>query len=257
MRSTEPPVLTARTPGEPEPDLTSLVLTHRAIKQDLGRLAATVAELAQSGSAPGREHAIRQYAADLLAQIRAHHRGEDEIVWPALAAAAGQAVDLAPLTDDHEAIEAALVRAGHALGQPGQPGRSGRPGQPGQSGRPGEPGESPLAAGELRQALGALRDMLDEHIADEERDVLPVMRRYLRAQTGVWCQRQACRVAAPGALRFRMPWLARHSHADEMSRVLAALGWRARITLVAGRPGYARLEHRAFGPELATLITEE
>lgn len=229
MRSTKQPlVLTPRTPGEPEPDLTFLLLTHRAIGQDLDRLAASVAESVPSGSACGPQPAIGQYGVALLAQVRAHLRCEDEIVWPVLAAAAGQAVDLAPLTDDHEAIAAAAGRVSQALSLPGK---------------------SSPAVGELRQALGVLRDMLGEHIADEERQVLPVMRRYLRVQADLWCQREACRTERAGALRFRMPWLARYARPGEMSRVLAASGSRARIALVAGRPGYARLDRRTFTPQ--------
>jgi iron-sulfur cluster repair protein YtfE (RIC family) len=226
VRTIQPPVLTPRASGEPEPDLTSLVLTHRAIGQDLDRLAAGVADLGSAGSASGREWAIRDYAAALLAQITAHQRDEDEIFWPVIAAAAGQAVDLIPLTDDHQAIEAAVGRVSRALGLPR---------------------ESQPALREVLAALGELREMVAEHMADEERHVLPVMHRYLRAQTGRWCQRQACRTASPRALRFRMPWLARYSRSAEMTSVLAAAGWRARIALVAGRPVYARLERRAFG----------
>jgi iron-sulfur cluster repair protein YtfE (RIC family) len=219
--------------GEPEPDLTSLVITHRAIGQDLGRLTARVAEVASCGPAPGRERALRRYAAAVVAQIRAHHRCEDEIVWPVIAAAAGQAVDLAPLTDDHQAIEEAAGRLSRVLGLPGH-----------------------SHLGEVGEALGELRDMAVEHMADEERQVFPVMRRYLRVQTGRWCQRQACRTARAGALRFRMAWLARYSRAGEMRCVLAAAGPRARIALVAGRPGYARLERRAFGPAASSGTAE-
>lgn len=224
------PVLGRRTTGEPEPDLTSLILTHRAISQDIGRLAAGLDQLASAGPAPGQVQAVRRYAAALLAQILAHHRCEEEIIWPVIAAAAGQAVDLAPLTDDHRAIGAAVSQVCTAAGPPGA---------------------SHQGLRDVREALGGLRDMIGEHIADEEGQVLPVMRRYLRAQTARWCQRQVCRNAPARALRFRMPWLARYSRAGEMTRVLAAAGPRARIALVAGRPGYAWLERRAFGPWLA------
>jgi hypothetical protein len=223
MRATQQPALGRRAAGEPEPDLTAMVVAHRAIGQDLGRLVASAAELAPF--ARGRDLAIRRYSAALLTQIRAHHRYEDEIVWPVIAAAAGQAVDLTPLTDDHQAIEAAARRASRALRSDGEP----------------DP-----ALGELRKALAELRDMLGEHIADEERQVFPVMRRYLRAQTDRWCQRQACRTSP--APRFRMPWLASYSRPGEMTSLLAAGGPRARIALLAGRPGYARLERLAFGP---------
>jgi hypothetical protein len=96
--------LRARTTEEPEPDLTSIVVIHRAIRQDLRRLAACLGQIAASGAPGSRSHAIWRYTAALLAQIRTHHQNEDEILWPVIAATAGQAIDLAPLTDDHQAL---------------------------------------------------------------------------------------------------------------------------------------------------------
>ena len=115
MTTAPPFALRTRTAEEPEPDLTSIVVIHRAIRQDLRRLAACLSQIAASGAPRSRSHAIWRYTAALLAQIRAHHQNEDEILWPVIAATAGQAVDLAPLTDDHQAIGAAAGRASQAL----------------------------------------------------------------------------------------------------------------------------------------------
>jgi iron-sulfur cluster repair protein YtfE (RIC family) len=198
-----------------------MVLVHRAIGADLRRLTSSVDELAALGAppAPGRWRAIRRYTTALLTEIRHHHHIEDEIVWPVLAAAALQAVDLGPLTDDHQAIEAKIDSASQALGSPG----------------------------ELCGPLSELLDMLDEHIADEEKQVFPAMRRYLNAETYRWCERQARRTTSVARLRFTAPWLARHARADELIYLRAASDWRARILLAATRPGYARLERLAFG----------
>jgi iron-sulfur cluster repair protein YtfE (RIC family) len=202
-----------------------MVLVHRAIRADLSRLIASIDELADRGGPPaGRVRAIGRYTTALLAEIRGHHDNEDEIVWPVLAVAALQAVDLGPLTDDHRAIEATVGRAGQALG----------------------------SLGELRARLGELLDMLDEHMADEERQVLPAMRRYLHAETYRWCEMQARRTTSLGRLRFRAPWLARHTRADELDWLVAAGGWRTRILLAATRRGYARLERLAFGRQAVT-----
>jgi Hemerythrin HHE cation binding domain len=221
VRTKQLPAARARTAGEPEPDLTGLVLVHRAIGADLRRLTASIDELATSGAvpAPTRWRAIRRYTEALLAEIRGHHHTEDEVIWPVLAAAALQAVDLRPLTDDHEAIEPTLDRVSQALGSPG----------------------------ELRGPVGELLDILDEHIADEQKQVFPVMRRYLHAETYQWCQRQALRTAPLARLRFTLPWLARHAHADELICLLAVTDWRSRSLLAVNRPGYARLERLAFG----------
>jgi iron-sulfur cluster repair protein YtfE (RIC family) len=203
-----------------------MVVVHRAIRQDLRRLAASLAEIAGHGAPPSQVRAIARYTAALLAEIRAHHENEDEILWPVIAATAGQAVDLAPLTDDHRAIETAAGRASRALAsfraQPGAP-------------------------AELYASLTELRDMLDEHIADEEEQIIPAMRRYLPAEACRRCERQIQRKASLPGLRFTAPWLARYAQPDELSRRLATGGWPARILLAAARPGYARLERRAFG----------
>jgi iron-sulfur cluster repair protein YtfE (RIC family) len=225
VTSKRPFPLRTKTAAEPEPDLTSIILIHRAIRQDLRRLAASLAEIAGHGAPPSQTRAIGCYTAALLAEIRAHHENEDEVLWPVVAATAGQAVDLAPLTDDHRAIEAAVDRASRALAsfraQPGAP-------------------------AELHTSVIDLRDMLDEHIADEEEQILPAMRRYLPAEAYRWCDRQIQRKASGPGLRFTAPWLARYAQQDELSRRLATGGWPARIVLATARPGYARLERRAF-----------
>ena len=230
MSTTPPFALRTRTTQEPEPDLTSIVVVHRAIRQDLARLAACLGEVAAQDWPRSQVRAIRRYTAALLAEILAHQHSEDDIIWPVIAATAGQAVDLTPLTDDHQAIHAALDRVTQALACfRAEPGTSAR----------------------LRASVTELRDMVEEHIADEEQQIFPAMRRYLPADAYRWCQRQIQRQAPWPGRRFTAPWLARYAQPDELSRLPAAAGLPARILLAADRPGYARLERRAFGASRA------
>jgi hypothetical protein len=229
VTTTPPFALRTRTTQEPEPDLTAIVVTHRAIRQDLRRLAPCFGEITARGTPPSRARAIGHYSTALLAEIRAHHRHEDDIIWPVLAATAGQAVDLTPLTDDHQAIDTAIGRATQALA----------------SFTAGT--GAAAAAAVLCASISELGDMLEEHIADEQEQIFPAMRRYLPADTYRWCQKQVRRTASPPGVRFTAPWLARHAQTAELSRLLAAGGWPAWIVLAATRPGYARLERRAFG----------
>jgi hypothetical protein len=83
--------------------------------------------------------------------------------------------------------------------------------------------------------------MLDEHIADEEQQVFPAMRRYLPAEAYPWCEQQIQRKASRPGLWFTVPWLARYAQPDELDRWLATEGRPVRILLAASRPGYARL----------------
>src|SRR5262249_156201 len=226
-----------RTTREPEPDLTLLVVTHRAIRQDLRRLEARLAEIAGRGAPPSRARAIGRYTAALFAEILRHHETEDDVLWPVIAATAGQAVDLTPLTADPHATGAAVADGQEAMG-----GGVGGASQALASFRadPGTPAE-------LHAPVTELRDMLDEHIADEEQQILPAMRRYLPAEAYRWCEKQTQRNSSLAGLRFTAPWLARYAQPDELSRLLAAGCWPVRILLAATRPGYARLERRAFG----------
>lgn len=226
MPARPPFPLTARPPANPEPDLCPLLVTHRAIRQDLRRLAARFGQL----TAAGGSTAASRYAAAVLAQIRAHHDHEDRVLWPLLAATAGECVDLAPLTDDHHVIEAQLARVDRAL-----------------AAFRASAGEQAAA---LSTSASGLRDMLDEHITDEESHIIPAMRRYLPARAYHWGERQAWRHASLASLGFRVPWLARFAAPGELSRVLAAGGWPARALLGVTRGRYGRLERQAF-PEPA------
>jgi Hemerythrin HHE cation binding domain len=185
--------------------------------------------LAHSGSdmAPARARAIGRYASALFTEIHHHHQNEDQLVWPVIAGTAGQAIDLTPLTDDHEALLAVLDRATQALTVFG------------------------ATLGERTTELYAhtqeLRDLLDEHIQDEEAQIFPIMRRYVPAEANAWCLRQVQRQATLARLKFVAPWLARFARPDELQRLLAFGGWPVRLLLAAARPGYRRLERRALG----------
>jgi hypothetical protein len=205
----------ARRPADPEPDLTPLLVRHRAIRADMARLAGVIAESAPAvWAGAARLGALRRYRTALFTEIASHFDDEDGILWPVIAAAAGPCVDLAPLTDDHQEIGAALGRA---------------------------------ARDPTRTRVRELRDMLDEHIADEEDHILPAMHNYLPALAYRWCEEQSWRRASLAALRFRAPWLARFAGPGELGTVLAAGGREARLLLAATRHSYARLERQAFG----------
>jgi hypothetical protein len=222
---TSTPTLRPRTGSEPEPDLTSLAVTHRAIRQDLGRLACALAVIGRDIQ-PARARTACHYTAALLAVLRAHHQNENDILWPLVAATARQAVDLAPLADDRLVIEAASGRAQRALAC-----------------FAAEPAAG-IAA--LQASISELRDLVGEHIADEEAQLLPAMRRYLPAEAYQWAERQIMRHSVAPGLCFTAPWLARHARHGELRPLLAAGGWRVRVVLAFSRR-YARLERRVFG----------
>lgn len=226
MAGTQQLTLTARSPGDPVPDVGSLVLIHRAIRLDLARFAALLDSIGDRVPRSGQLRALHRYTLALLGAILIHLDNEDSFIWPVIAATARQAVDLTPLADDHQAIRAATSRVGHALAC-----FTARP---------------HVHVVALRTAIADLRDLLDEHIGDEEAQLLPAMRRYLPDDAYRWCEKQILRKTALADLMFTLPWLARHARPGEPGH-LAGGGWLARIIQAVGRPGYNRLERRAFG----------
>jgi uncharacterized protein len=218
-----PLVLAARGPADPEPDLTGLLVAHRAIRQDLARLAAVLPHGADGRSAASWA-ALRRYTAGLLTEVSNHFVAEDAIFWPVIAATAGQCVDLGPLTDDHQAIGAALGQTLNALAAAPAP------------------ADGTDWPGGL---VGDLAGMLAEHITDEEAQILPATRRYVPAPTWRWCEQQAWQHSSLASLRFRVPWLARFASPAERPAIRDAAGWKPRL-LLSARSRYARLERRAF-----------
>lgn len=198
-------------------------MTHRAICQDLRRLVTCLGDDGgRSAPLPG---AVWRYTAAVLAQVRTHNDGEVDILWPVAAAAARQAVDITPLIDDRHAVAAALTQAGQAL-----------------AAARARPGALPGTQASLRE----LCDLLEEHIADEEQQMFPAIRRYLRADACRWCQKQMQRNASVAVRRFAAPWLARHARRDELRALRASCGWPDRILLACSGAGYARLERHAL-----------
>ena len=169
---------------------------------------------------PAAAQALRRYTAALLTQIHTRHRGEEGFLWPLLAAIAGPAVDLTPLADDRQAIDAAAGRARLALARP-------------------------LAG--LWLPVHSLSGLLDAHLTDTEQQVFPALRRYLPAGATAGPNGEFGRTRVPPTAASPPRGLP-SSAGGRTAPASRPRGWRARIPLAATRPGHARLERQALGP---------
>jgi iron-sulfur cluster repair protein YtfE (RIC family) len=187
-----------RRPGDPVPDLTDYRVVHRAMTTDIDRLATAAAELVDRPD-PARMAALRHYLRGISHEIGSHHRVEDEDVWPFLEAVAGDRTALVSLTEDHERLDPLLHRAE-------------------------ELAEHAEAVPELAAVLREVADLLARHIADEERDVFPI----ILDRVGVAdYQRLQARFRAnlrPAMLPFVVPWVLRHATPAERAALIAEAG---------------------------------
>ncbi|WP_426514289.1 hemerythrin domain-containing protein [Dactylosporangium sp. McL0621] len=212
----------------PEPNLLGITINHRSMRGDARRFAEVTRAIAEGGVAgtPGRAKAIHRYLTDLCAGIHHHHQAEDDVLWPVLRATAGAEVDLGELTDDHAQLDPLLDRIriqSAALAT--------------------TPGDRDAAAS-LADSLATLRDLLDEHIEDEERTIFPVIRRYV---SGDQWQKVEDAVRKGGKMGFELPRIERYATAGELEELYRLAGPVLRLMLAAVRPGFLRRERLIFG----------
>ncbi|MFV8169894.1 hemerythrin domain-containing protein [Mycolicibacterium peregrinum] len=220
--------VTARRPGDPEPDLLGISLAHRAMVTDVGRVATLTSAFADGGMTctPRRARAVARYVNLLCDSVHHHHTTEDQILWPVIEASAGGSVDLTELTEDHAALDPRLDRlralaAGFRLNVGDKE------------------SAAPLAAG-----LTELHGLLHEHIADEEREIFPVIRQYVSVDDWAAVEKAAQR---SGRMSFDGPRTVavmteqeRVALSETVSPILLAL-----ITVLSVR--HRRFDRRVFG----------
>jgi hemerythrin-like domain-containing protein len=205
---------------------TGLLLAHRAMLKDLDRLGDLLGRLADRRTRLERKRAaaIAQYLDDLCESIHHHHSAEDEVLWPVLEASAGAHVNLAELTDDHAVLDPKLHRL-----------RAGA--------------QALKAEGVVSPALAAdmadLRDTLHEHIEDEEKTIVPLIRRYVSADD--WNSVEA-RVRKRGAkMSFEVPRVLAACTAEELAEIKAGGGIPVAVMLKILPPAFRRRERLVFG----------
>jgi hemerythrin-like domain-containing protein len=232
MTTTNAPVppfaVTTRRPGDPEVDLTGFRLIHRTMRSGTRLLADAVAGIARNQRCTrDRQRAVVTFARHVLHEIHCHHEREDDVLWPVIVASVDGRLDLTPLSDDHVELAKLLDRVEQAL--------------PGFARDPGA--GAPL----LAPALTELADLLDEHIAEEEQQVFPVIREHVSAADFERCEKQFRKGMAAGHLLFVLAWIADNCTPEERATLLAEGGPAIRLLLRLGSGRYARLREAVRG----------
>ncbi|GAA1008571.1 hypothetical protein Aple_100220 [Acrocarpospora pleiomorpha] len=219
-----------RRPGDPEPDLTIYGIAHLAMRHGAHELA-TLAQTLRDGAplTPARAKALAEYVRLMTEEIHLHHHGEDTIGWPIIQASAGHAVDLEPLTADHDQLDPILdrLRGASAL-------LVTRP-------------DDPAARQTLATDSIVLRDLLDEHIEEEERDIFPIIRTYVSVADFKGWEEQIMKNYPKKNLWFLIPWSVSAVPPADVPAALALtpLAFRLANRLFSGR--YRRFHQLIFG----------
>lgn len=227
MKTPQPLTVTPRQPNDPEPELLGITLAHRAMLTDVERLVAAVTAIAESRQrcSTRRAQAIARYIDLLCESIHHHHTVEDTVLWPVIDACAGDIVDLTELTEDHAALDPRLEIIGHRANAFRVAG--------------GDRRTSALLAAELAD----LRSLLSEHIAEEERDIFPVIRRHVSVTDWQAVEKAAQRT---GRLTFDGPRTVAAATDDERGVLGGEVGPVLRVLLTVLAWRHRRFEDEVF-----------
>ncbi|MEZ5116356.1 MAG: hemerythrin domain-containing protein [Candidatus Nanopelagicales bacterium] len=136
------------------PNTDDMLVVHETIRRNFAELPGLVAGV--PGGAADRVAVVADHFDLMHDLLQVHHQGEDLLLWPVLAERAPQAGDLVErMQGQHHDLEARLEAAREAA----------------TAWRAGADAETASA---LTAALGDLLDVLNAHLAEEERDVLPL-----------------------------------------------------------------------------------
>ena len=203
-----------------------MALIHRLIRRGFER----AKELVSAPGSTGRASAVADYVEFHLDGLQAHHSTEDEFIWPALHERASLSDALIRRMEDqhvgvHEAIETTR-RELHAW-----------------AATPTETGSRSLA-----MALDTVVNRLTEHLAEEERDVVPLIAMHITQAEWDHAGKVAFSKFTPKQRFTAMGEMLEAASSTEAARMLAGLP--APIKLIwrlVGRRRYERSIAMASG----------
>ena len=172
---------------------------------DFARLAQVATELAAYPD-PARMAALRRYLESMSGEVASHHHVEDADVWPVLVAVGAMRPTLEELTDDHERLDPLLHRAGQLA-------------------------DAERASLELARTLSDVADLLAQHVADEERDIFPLLAEHVSVDDYRRIQQRFRSNLSLRLLPFVVPWVASHATPEERPALLTSAGLPLRLVL--------------------------
>ena len=213
-------------------DHAGMYVMHFGFRRDLANVASAVANTPLGDTATWNALQVRwQLFADILHH---HHAAEDDYYWPALSAAVqlrGTADDqrlVAAMEDEHAGIDPALAACAAGFAEV-----------------LAHPCESHRAALEVR--IVTFREALDEHLAHEEGETLPLVQRVMtKAEFAASEQAIERHAYPPQMIPVVLPWVWHRLPADAAAWMQASGGPVLRLLHRLFRGGFERRERVAF-----------
>jgi hemerythrin-like domain-containing protein len=183
---------------------------------------------------PNRAAAIARWFRGYSDELRTHHRIEDEIFFPRLLERVPEyAVYSDALAGDHLQLDEVIDELRDALGR--------------WAARTDASNATRAVLAEVTDLAIELRDLLTEHLAIEDADVLPMFEQYFDAEEYAELEKLAGRAITLRQAQFTVPWYMATVDAETAARTLREAPMPLRLVYKLTRRGYGRLVETAFG----------
>ena len=208
-----------------------MVLIHRAFRSEFANIAGLIRAVTPSDTK--RSTVVAKYLDNMIAVLHHHHAAEDEVLWPKLHERTPSCDNEIQRAVDAHASVAELVDKV-------------------QSARPSWAGSAdPRQAALLGTAVDELSTRLNEHLDDEEQNVVALIGQYLTpAEWQAFIDRGGAYVS-PSNVWFALSFagvMLRDATADEQRRFFASLPFALRMVLqLLGRRAYASHQTKLYG----------
>lgn len=222
-----------------QPDLRQYRAMHQAIRTSNERLVAGLVDLRRSARHPATP-ALQRWFAGYADELRSHHRIEDTIFFPALAARVPSYVDYSAAIDtDHHRLDRLVDQISDSLKR---------------LATATMPWENDHSVAVMRAV--ELRDLMTAHLDVEDREILPMFERHFDAREYAAMDVRARRSVSMKHAMFFAPWFMSSVDADVGAVLLDGAPLPLKVIHRLTRRSYQRLVESGLGVGAAHLVVE-
>jgi hypothetical protein len=205
------------TPTHTEPDLRGFLLAHAGFRTEYGRLAGAARAVRDAGHAVLIEDQLQL----VTKHLEHHHGDEDAWMWPLLRSRQPNAVAaLDALEEQHEHIDPLL----HEISDTGR------------------------ALPDRADAMDRLHRLLNDHLDNEERDAVPILRAVVLPDEFKAAADRAFAAVPKGQIPTLFGWMASCGSTQQVASVLTTFPLPVRLLFrLAWWPAYRRRYNRLYG----------
>jgi hemerythrin-like domain-containing protein len=216
----------------PSADLSGYLAIHQAMRVANAQLVRGIGTARVAD--PKRAAALGRWFRGYSDELRTHHHIEDDIVFPQLAERVQVYAQYSDaLAGDHHYLDRVIDALREALADWAQHTTASEAAR-----------EARYTALDLAVEL---RDFLEEHLAIEDADVLPMIERHFTAEEYAELEQRAGKAITIRQAMFTAPWYMATVDAATAARTLREAPRPLRIIYALTRRSYARLVEQAFG----------